>query len=121
MKVLSKKDWGALAVLASAWASFEESSELIAKYGVVVERKNKKGYVQLFKNPAVSVRKEAWAMIVKVSSEFGLTPASMQRVRESVNSTPEEPEDGKESSESFLFGSRRTVAGGGKVLPLKRG
>lgn len=120
MNVLTKKDWGALAVLCSAWSQLRHADEVIAKYGVVIEKKKRHG-VQLMQNPAIAIRRAAWAMIAKMSSEFGLTPAAMQRVRESVGDPGDTAKNkGEESDEGFLFGSRRTVAGGGKVLPMRR-
>lgn len=120
MNVLTKKDFAALAVLADAWATMWKANEIIAKHGVVIVRKRRYG-TQVINNPAFSVKTKAWSTIVKVSSEFGLTPASLQRVRESITK-PETgtPAAGEETAEGFLFGSRRAAVGESKVLPMKR-
>lgn len=113
MKVLSPKDWSALTTLCLAWAQLCKTKKSIDQHGYVIQRK-KRGLVA---NPAVSQYNKAMNTIVRTSAEFGLTPASVMRVREIPESDEENAQlQGKQSAEQFLFNNGTT----GKVISINK-
>ena len=65
-------DRAALIVLATAWAELAEADREIGSGGTVIRLAN--GYPG--PNPYVKVRKEARTVVLKLLTEFGLTPAA---------------------------------------------
>jgi len=77
MNVITHADRGALIVLCETWAEMQQAARHIAKNGTVIKLPN--NYPG--PNPYVKIRNEARATVLKLLTEFGLTPSSRSRIR----------------------------------------
>jgi P27 family predicted phage terminase small subunit len=77
MGVMTAADGTALALLAVALTQYWDARTQVARLGAVV----KTAAGNLIQNPYLPVANKAWEQVVKLLSEFGLTPASRSRVQ----------------------------------------
>lgn len=68
--LVSTIDQTALRMLCESMALYLESCDLIKTEGLVVGGKTK------YQHPAVGIRNKAWAQIVTVARQFGMTPSA---------------------------------------------
>ena len=85
MGVLTKADGLALALLCDALTDYEEAAARIRADGITVE--GSQGQPRI--HPAMTARHQAWERVLKVCREFGLTPATISKVRASEAPTDE--------------------------------
>lgn len=76
LKLLTNLDRAALAAYCGAYALWAEASEAIQKYGTMV--KSPSGYP--IQSPYVSIANRQAEIMMRISSEFGFTPASRSRI-----------------------------------------
>ncbi len=100
LKIISKVDRAALTAYCMAWGQLVQASNKLKKEGEVIIS-DKGG---MYQNPWVAIRNRAMDQVVKISAEFGMTPASRARVK------TEEP-DAEEELEKMLFGHDVRVKG----------
>lgn len=98
MGLMSSADTLSLALLCDALADYLFASEMVTKSGGGVARSEKTGGV--YQLPFVKMKTNAWERVVKISREFGLSPAS----RAGLNTSAPEKKDGAilESKERFF-------------------
>ena len=70
-------DGTALALLAVPLARFWDAKKQVDKLGAVVKTANG----NLIQNPYLPVMNKAWEQVVKLLTEFGMTPSSRSRVQ----------------------------------------
>lgn len=97
-KILTNADRGALAIYCQAWADWVEARNHIIGAKKVVLSPN--GYEM--QSPWVAIANKASEKLVKIASEFGLTPAS--RVR--LATDPPDPDDDQAKKEKRIFGDK---------------
>jgi P27 family predicted phage terminase small subunit len=76
MHLWNSGDRRLLAALCEATATAELCTEMIHKYGLIV--KGSRG--NPVANKFIAIRRDAWMMQLRLSQEFGLTPAARTRV-----------------------------------------
>jgi P27 family predicted phage terminase small subunit len=76
LKLLTALDRAALAAYCGAYALWAEATEAIQKYGAMV--KSPTGYP--IQSPYVSIANRQAEIMMRISSEFGFTPASRSRI-----------------------------------------
>ena len=76
LRILTHLDRAALAAYCGAYALWAEATEAIHKYGVMV--KSPSGYP--IQSPYVSIANRQAEIMMRIASEFGLTPASRSRI-----------------------------------------
>lgn len=74
--LLTVVDGHALAVYCEAWATYVEASERVRREGVLVE--SYRG--GMAKNPAAQIMRDSADLMLKVGSQFGLSPATRARL-----------------------------------------
>jgi P27 family predicted phage terminase small subunit len=84
LKLVTNLDRAALAAYCGAYALWSEATEAIQKYGTMV--KSPSGYP--IHSPYVSIANRQAEMMMRISTEFGFTPASRSRI---AAPRPEEP------------------------------
>lgn len=77
MGVVTVADGTALALLAVALTQYWDARAQVTKLGAVV----KTAAGNLIQNPYLPVANKAWEQVMRLLSEFGLTPASRSRVQ----------------------------------------
>jgi P27 family predicted phage terminase small subunit len=105
--ILSKIDRAALTTYCAAWLDFVYASKQIDEQGEVLQsiRYLKNGdevYGGKYLNPWVNLKLAAMDRLMRIASEFGMTPASRTRIK--VEAPTEEDE-----MASFLFGKKTRV------------
>lgn len=90
--VMTLADRAPLAAYCIAYARWAQAEENVRKYGTVL----KSAQGGMFQSPYLSVANKAMEQMVKLSSEFGLTPASRTRIQA-------EPLDANEDLTELLF------------------
>lgn len=88
MKTWNPSDRRLLAALAEATATAELCTEMIHRYGLVVKGARN----ALVPSKFIAIRRDAWAMQLRLSIEFGLTPAARSRIE--VGTPYGRPSDG---------------------------
>jgi P27 family predicted phage terminase small subunit len=83
LRILTNLDRAALAAYCGAYAMWAEATQAIQKYGSMV--KSPSGYP--VQSPYVSIANRQTEIMMRIASEFGLTPASRSRI-----SMPQPPE-----------------------------
>ena len=76
LKLLTNLDRAALAAYCGAYALWSEATEAIQKFGTMV--KSPSGYP--IQSPYVSIANRQAELMMRISSEFGFTPASRSRI-----------------------------------------
>ena len=76
LRMLTHLDRAALAAYCGAYALWAEATEAIHKYGAMV--KSPSGYP--VQSPYVSIANRQAEIMMRIASEFGLTPASRSRI-----------------------------------------
>ncbi len=76
LKLLTNLDRAALAAYCGAYALWAEATEAIQKFGTMV--KSPSGYP--IQSPYVSIANRQAEIMMRISSEFGFTPASRSRI-----------------------------------------
>ena len=84
LKLVTNLDRAALAAYCGAYALWSEATEAIQKYGTMV--KSPSGYP--IQSPYVSIANRQAEPMMRISAEFGFTPASRSRIS---TPRPEEP------------------------------
>jgi P27 family predicted phage terminase small subunit len=89
VRVLSAADGHALAIYCAAYGRWVEAQNEIAIRGVLIDTKNGRSRLGSVckKNPAVDVSTSAEAIMLRILTEFGLTPSSRARIPASVTTT----------------------------------
>lgn len=91
LRVLTKIDRDGLALYAEATARWEKATgELARTGGEVIVVKTPRGLVRPMLNPWLRVSTDAADSMVRLASEFGLTPASRARLRVTPHSAPDD-------------------------------
>lgn len=80
MKVLQRADSFALEMLASAYDEWRTLTKMINKQGLTIKRKDTHGHLVSKANPLLKQRNETNNKIIRLLSEFGLTPSSRSRL-----------------------------------------
>ena len=75
--IISKIDRAALAVYCMAWLDFVYASKMVDDEGEVVT--SEKG--GKYQNPWVGIKTSAMDRLVRISAEFGMTPASRTKIK----------------------------------------
>ena len=96
LRLLTNLDRAALAAYCGAYAMWAEATEAIQKFGSMV--KSPSGYP--VQSPYVSIANRQTEIMMRIASEFGLTPASRSRIstpqpRERDLFSLSSPEDGE--------------------------
>jgi len=91
--VISLIDRASLVAYCTAWADYVNACKMVEKEGAVAIS-DKGG---MYQNPWVGIKNSSMDRLVRISSEFGMTPASRTRVK--VDTPNEEDEMAK-----YLFG-----------------
>lgn len=76
LKLLTNLDRAALAAYCGAYALWSEATEAIQKFGTMV--KSPSGYP--IQSPYVAIANRQAELMMRISSEFGFTPASRSRI-----------------------------------------
>ena len=76
LRLLTNLDRAALAAYCGAYALWAEATEAIQKYGTMV--KSPSGYP--IQSPYVAIANRQAEIMMRISSEFGFTPASRSRI-----------------------------------------
>ena len=84
LKLVTNLDRAALAAYCGAYALWSEATEAIQKYGTMV--KSPSGYP--IQSPYVAIANRQAELMMRISAEFGFTPASRSRI---ATPRPEEP------------------------------
>jgi P27 family predicted phage terminase small subunit len=84
LKLVTNLDRAALAAYCGAYALWSEATEAIQKYGTMV--KSPSGYP--IQSPYVAIANRLAELMMRISAEFGFTPASRSRIS---TPRPEEP------------------------------
>jgi P27 family predicted phage terminase small subunit len=84
LRLLTNLDRAALAAYCGAYALWSEAMEAIQKYGTMV--KSPSGYP--IQSPYVAIANRQAELMMRISAEFGFTPASRSRI---AAPKPEEP------------------------------
>lgn len=87
MRVLTEADGMSLANMCQAWSTLVKAQTKLNETGMLL--KTPSGYVQ--QNPLIGIINNCTETVLKISKEFGLTPASRSR----VDVQPEEKPKGK--------------------------
>lgn len=98
LKIISRIDRAALAAYCQAWEDYVKACKQVEKEGAVIIS-DKGGAYQ---NPWVSIKNSSMDRMVRISSEFGMTPSSRARVK--VEAPDEEDE-----MANMLFGKNVKV------------
>jgi P27 family predicted phage terminase small subunit len=85
LRVLTNLDRAALAAYCGAYALWAEATEAIGKYGVMV--KSPTGFP--IQSPYVSIANRQAEIMMRISSEFGFTPASRGRISVGAERAPD--------------------------------
>jgi P27 family predicted phage terminase small subunit len=96
--ILSLVDRAALVAYCTAWADYVQACKKVEKEGAVAIS-DKGG---MYQNPWVGIKNSSMDRLVRISSEFGMTPASRTRVK--VDKPTEEDE-----MAGYLFGKKMKV------------
>ncbi len=97
--LLTQADRSALAAYCQAYARWIDAEKNLEVTGLVLQ--SDKGF--FYQNPYLSIANKAIEQMVKISSEFGMTPASRTRIKVEL---PEEDDE----LEQMLFGRATSVA-----------
>jgi len=84
LHLVTNLDRAALAAYCAAYALWAEATEAINKYGAMVKSPN--GYPQ--QSPYVAIANRQTELMLRISSEFGFTPASRGRIATPRSSEP---------------------------------
>lgn len=93
--VLSLLDRAALVAFCTAWSDYVHACKMVEEEGAVIT--SEKG--GLYQNPWVGIKNSSMDRVVRISSEFGMTPSSRTRIK--VDKPTEEDE-----MAGFLFGNK---------------
>lgn len=96
--VLSRVDRASLVAYCQAWADYVNACKRVEKEGAVIIS-DKGG---MYQNPWVSIKNSSMDRMVRISSEFGMTPSSRSRIK--VEAPSEEDE-----MAGYLFGKKVKV------------
>lgn len=114
MKVLTKRDWAALEVLCTAYSLYVNATEIIHKRGVLLMR-GRGTKTRYAANPAISVARNAWKDVVRISTEFGLTPVSRTRVSqvedEDLDTDGKKQVKAKQTAEDWILRGSKGASG----------
>lgn len=84
LNLLTNLDRAALAAYCGAYALWAEATEAIQKFGTMV--KSPSGYP--IQSPYVSIANRQAELMMRISSEFGFTPASRSRIAVPTSTEP---------------------------------
>lgn len=85
--LLTDMDKVLLAGYCEAWSRYQEAQAILTSEGVLVL-----GYRgSMVKNPAIQVAKDALADVIRIATEFGMTPSSRGRMH--IPGTPDDNSD----------------------------
>lgn len=79
-KLLTKLDIPALVLLSDAYGEYIETCKVINKEGRTMTQKNSRGKDNTVQHPLLSYKRQLFKDIILLLKEFGLTPASKNRV-----------------------------------------
>ena len=96
--IITKIDRAALAAYCMAWLDFVYASKMVDEEGEVVTSEKGGKYL----NPWVGIKTSSMDRLVRISAEFGMTPASRTKIKVE---TPDE----EDLMASFLFGKTARV------------
>lgn len=80
MRVLSKADLTALAMLCESTATYWESMQKVREQGLVLKAPSRAGDY-FIRNPFLTEANAAMAQMMKLLTEFGLTPSARVKIR----------------------------------------
>jgi P27 family predicted phage terminase small subunit len=84
LRMLTNLDRAALAAYCGAYALWAEATEAIQKYGVMI--KSPQGFP--IQSPYLAIANRQSEIMMRIASEFGLTPASRSRIATTAESRP---------------------------------
>ena len=77
MGVVTVVDRAALAAYCQAWSRWVDAEGQVAKLGTLVKTSNN----NVIQNPALAIANRAMEQMVKLATEFGMTPSSRSRIQ----------------------------------------
>lgn len=83
--ILTYVDRASLAAYCQAYGRWVEAEELAEKDGLIIETSNG----NKIQNPAVGIANKAMADMVKIASEFGMTPSSRTKLKTELDTKDE--------------------------------
>ena len=101
MGVLTVADNDAAALMCDALAEYIEAREVVRQHGATYEAEAKNGAVIVRPRPEVGMYQDAWRRVLRMMTDFGMTPSSRAKVQAGEKKS-EDP------FEEFMNGSRRT-------------
>jgi P27 family predicted phage terminase small subunit len=84
LRIVTNLDRGALAAYCGAYALWAEAMEAIQKFGAMI--KSPSGYP--VQSPYLAIANRQTDIMMRIASEFGLTPASRSRIATPVDDRP---------------------------------
>lgn len=81
MGVLTIPDALALELLVVAYAEFRDAHEVVEKRGFTYISETEAGGTIIRPNPEVAIRSDAWKRVLRILTEFGLTPSARSKVK----------------------------------------
>lgn len=100
LRLVSNIDRASLVAYCQAWADYVKACDTVEEEGEVIT--SEKG--GLYQNPWVSIKNSAMDRMVRISSEFGMTPSSRSRLKVE---TPTEDDEIKKMLMSGKKGTRQ--------------
>ena len=101
MGVLTVADNDAAALMCDALAEYIEAREVVRQHGATYEAEAKNGAVIVRPRAVVGMYQDAWRRVLRVMTDFGMTPSSRAKVQAGEKKS-EDP------FEEFMNGSRGT-------------
>lgn len=87
-EIMSDRDRNALALTCEALAEHEAASAVLAAEGYTYEAKTEAGTILVRERPEVRIASGAWTRALRGLAEFGLTPASRNKVPQPIRRLP---------------------------------
>lgn len=83
--ILTEMDLDMLHLYCEEWETYMYAQSNVARYGLMLIKDGKTG---LFKNPYYGVSNQSKERLIKLASEFGMTPSSRSRVQTQKKNKP---------------------------------
>ena len=81
MNLVTVADTDALALLCDSLAEYIEARDVVSKHGATYETVTKDGSTMYRQRPEVSQYQDAWRRVLRMMTDFGMTPGSRSKVK----------------------------------------
>ncbi len=81
MKILSQSDYDMLAKMCDSWSIYQEARSFIKTNGTTYTTQTAQGDIMHRPRPQYAIMEKERAALIKMMSDFGMSPASRQRVQ----------------------------------------